>query len=128
MTKIQMEEVTGNLIVLGEKDGQVQSIGGVLKEIRPDRKYEGRSQYVLATPEGEKTVAGCATLTNKIDESFIGFLLTFRYDGTGTTETGQSFKRVKVEKSKQPYHGEAADGVRPYSCSQRRTIDRRIQS
>lgn len=85
-----------NLVVIGDKKGQVPQFGGLLIDIVQDSKYQHKVRYVCVGTDGEEyEVTGNAALSRRISEKNVGQLIKIFFDGYGSSSEGK-FKKIKV--------------------------------
>jgi hypothetical protein len=89
-------EPVGNLVVLGDDEGQVEKVGGLLAALTQDTMYPGRNNYELVQRNGESvTLAGCASLSRQIGLTDIGHFIKCQFKGWGKSANGK-FKDIEV--------------------------------
>lgn len=91
---------TGNFRKLGEGEGRVREIVGVLKDIEPDEQYstpdEPKRVYVLELEGGEEVRLGDNAQLSALKGEHIGKLVRLVYRGTVKTKRGTTVKQIDV--------------------------------
>ena len=89
-------EPTGDLVVLGNDEAQVEKIAGLLASTRQDSRYPSRLNYELVQKDGNSLwLAGSASLGGQIAPGDIGAFIACRFLGWGTSRNGK-FKEIDV--------------------------------
>ena len=109
-----------NLVILGDDEGQVQKVGGLLASIRQDNQYPSRHNYELVKQNGESVwLAGSASLSRQIFPADVGKFIKCMFLGWGKSANGK-FKQIEVriysgeptaEMKAWPRYGEVPRGV-----------------
>lgn len=112
-------EAVSNLVVLGDDEGHVKKVGGLLIGTPRDRVYPDKTNYVLVKQSGEEFVlSGSASLNRQLSESDIGKFVKCEFLGWGKSANGK-FKEIDVvvwdgeptdDMKKWPRYGEFAKG------------------
>lgn len=92
----QKREPVQNLVVLGDDEGQVKKIGGLLAGMRQDQRYPSRHNYELVKQDGESVwLAGSASLSNQLFPGDVGKFVKCEFKGWGRSANGK-FKDIEV--------------------------------
>jgi len=90
-------EVSANLVILGDAEGQVRKVGGLLAAIMPDPRYPDNRRYELVQKDGtSKTVAGSASINSQLGVGDAGKFVKLTFEGWGKSANGR-FKEITVE-------------------------------
>ena len=85
-----------NLVVLGDDEGQVRKVGGLLAAVTQDQQYPSRNNYELVQKDGNSiVVAGSASLSRQIFPKDVGKFLKATFLGWGKSPNGK-FKQIEV--------------------------------
>jgi len=99
-----------NLVVLGDGEGQVTKVQGLLANITPDPRFPDNKRFAVVQRDGtEVTVAGSAAINSAVGLQDVGKFLRLEFEGWQKGRNGQ-FKAIKVE----VYDGEATDTMRQW--------------
>lgn len=93
----KQESVASNLVTLGDDDGHVKKVGGLLAAIKqdPNPKYKN-PLYELVQKDGSSVLlAGSASLSRQIHDDHVGKFLKAEFTGWGTSPNGK-FKAIDV--------------------------------
>ena len=93
------EELSNNssYLIVGDGDGDVPEISGLLLEIQESGKFEGKKNFLIINSEGEeKIVCGNASIESKVNARCIGKIIQLRFLQWAKTEKGQRFKDIEV--------------------------------
>lgn len=111
-----------NLVILGDDEGQVRMVGGLLAAVTQDQQYPSRSNYELIQKDGNSVVvAGSASLGRQIFPRDVGKFLKAQFLGWGKSANGK-FKQIEVnvwdgepteDMRKWPHYGEFANEAKP---------------
>ena len=86
-----------NLVILGDDEGQVRKVGGLLASIRQDNQYPSRHNYELVKQDGESIwLAGSASLSRQIFPADVGKFVKCAFQGWGKSANGK-FKQIEVQ-------------------------------
>jgi hypothetical protein len=89
-------EAVSNLVVLGDDEGTVKKVGGLLAAVNQDTVYAGRMNYELVQKNGESIMlAGSASLGRQIGPTDVGKFLKAEFIGWGKSANGK-FKEIAV--------------------------------
>jgi hypothetical protein len=89
-------EAGGNLVTLGDGEGDVRKISGLLMGCPPDRTYTDRRNYHLVQKNGDTLVlAGSASLSRQLSEDDIGKFVKCQFTGWGRSANGK-YKAIEV--------------------------------
>jgi hypothetical protein len=97
MSWTKRESVSSNLVTLGDDEGHVKTVGGLLVAVRqdPNPKYKN-PVYELVQKSGESVLlAGSASLSRQIFESDVGKFLKAEFIKWGQSPNGK-FKEIEV--------------------------------
>lgn len=95
MTWTKREPVT-NLVVLGDDEGNIAKIGGLLVATPIDRMYEKKLNYEILKKSGEVvTLSGSASLSRQLNDRDIGKFVRCEFKGWGKSPNGK-FKDIEV--------------------------------
>jgi hypothetical protein len=110
-------EPTSNLVVLGDDEGQVKKVGGLLLSMRQDAQYPSRQNYEIVQRNGDCIwLAGSASLGRQLFPGDVGKFVKCEFTGWGKSANGK-FKMIDVnvydgepteDMKKWPHFGEAA--------------------
>jgi len=89
-------EPTANLVVLGDDEGHVKKVAGLLASTRQDDRYPSRLQYELVQQSGESIwLAGSASIDNQMGPGDVGKFVKLQFLGWGSAARGK-FKQIEV--------------------------------
>lgn len=89
-------EPTTNLVILGDDEGCVRKVGGLLVRMIQDQQYPQRQNYEIVQKNGESMMlAGSASLSRQIFPADIGRFLKAEFLGWGKSANGK-FKQIEV--------------------------------
>ena len=118
----QKRDPVSNLVVLGDDDGQVQKIGGLLVGLRQDAQYPSRHNYEIVKRDGESVwLAGSASLGRQLGPNDAGKFIKCEFVGWGKSANGK-FKQIDVvvwdgeptaDMKKWPQYGETLEDAPP---------------
>lgn len=92
----EKREPVSNLVVLGDGEGNVKRVGGLLFSVVADGKYPDRNNYRLVQQDGTVlTLAGSASLNNQIHAADVGRFVKCEFMGWGKSANGR-FKDINV--------------------------------
>jgi hypothetical protein len=96
MTWKKREAVT-DLVILGDDEGNVKKVGGLLAAVTQDKLYPANMNYELVQKNGESiVVAGSASLSRQISPTEdVGKFLKAEFMGWGNSRNGK-FKEIDV--------------------------------
>jgi len=95
MTWNKREPVT-NLVILGDDEGQVRKVGGLLASTKQDAAYPSRSNYELVQRNGDSIwLAGSASLGRQLSPHDVGKFVKAEFKGWGKAAQGK-FKNIEV--------------------------------
>jgi hypothetical protein len=96
-------EVDKDLVILGDGEGNVTRVSGLLASVTPDQRYPDNKRFALVQKDGSvKSVAGSAAINGQLYPSDVGKFVKLTFDGWGHSGNGK-FKKINVE----VYEGEA---------------------
>jgi hypothetical protein len=82
--------------ILGDDEGNVPKVGGLLAAIVQSDKYKNTDNYELVQQDGSiKTLAGCTTLASRIFSKHVGKFLKAEFVGWEKGKAGR-YKDTKV--------------------------------
>lgn len=85
-----------DLVILGDDEGSIHAIGGLLLDVTQDAQYPQRSNYRIAKKNGDTvTLAGSASLSRQIFPHDVGKFLKCHFLGWGKSANGK-FKQIEV--------------------------------
>ena len=103
-------EVSANLVILGDAEGNVKSVGGLLAGISPDPRYPDNRRYELVQKDGSsKSLAGSASINSQLGVGDVGKFVKLAFTGWGHSANGR-FKEISVE----VFEGEATDDMKKW--------------
>ena len=103
-------EVSSNLVIIGDAEGQVRKVGGLLAGITPDPRYPDNKRYELVQQDGTvKTLAGSASINSTVGVADVGKFLKCTFLGWEAGKNGR-FKKIDVE----VYEGEATADMKKW--------------
>lgn len=118
-------EPTSNLVILGDDEGCVKRVGGLLVRMIQDQQYPQRQNYEIVQKNGESImVAGSASLSRQIFPADVGKFLKAEFTGWGKSPNGK-FKQIEVnvwegdlndDMKKWPRIGEFTNGKPPVAA------------
>lgn len=89
-------EPVSNLIVLGDDEGNVRKVGGLLAAVTQDSMYPNRSNYEIVQKNGDSIIlAGSASLGRQIAPGDVGKFVKAEFLGWGKAANGK-FKQIEV--------------------------------
>lgn len=95
MSWAKREAVT-NLVVLGDGEGHVKKIGGLLIGTPRDSMYPDKINYEIVKQDGETIIlSGSASLGRQINEHDVGKFIKCEFTGWGRSGNGK-FKIIDV--------------------------------
>lgn len=95
MAWTKREPVT-NLVILGDKQGNISKIGGLLIGTPVDKTYEKSLNYEILRKDGEVvTLGGSASLARQLNDRDIGKFVKCEFKGWGNSPNGK-FKDIEV--------------------------------
>ena len=95
MTWSKREAVT-NLVVLGDEEGHVKTVGGLLIGMPKDKTYPDKVNYEIVRKDGETVVlSGSASLSRQINSGDLGKFIKCEFNGWGRSGNGK-FKIIEV--------------------------------
>lgn len=90
-------EVSANLVILGDAEGNAKSVGGLLASITPDPRYPDNRRYELVQKDGtSRSLAGSASINSQIGVGDVGKFVKLAFTGWGHSSNGR-FKEISVE-------------------------------
>ncbi len=91
-------EPVSNLTQLGDGQGQVQKVAGLLASVKPDPNPKYKNDvYEIVQKNGESiNLAGSASLTRQINEADVGHFIKCEFKGWGNSPNGK-FKDIEVQ-------------------------------
>ena len=90
-------EVSSNLVIIGDAEGQVRKVGGLLASITPDPRYPDNKRYELVQQDGTvKTLAGSASINSTVGVGDIGKFMKCTFLGWEPGKNGR-FKNIQVD-------------------------------
>jgi hypothetical protein len=99
-----------NLIILGDDEGQVRKVAGLLASVRQDQQYPARQNYELVQKDGESHwLAGSASLSRQLFPGDVGKFVKCVFTGWGKSANGK-FKQIEV----QVFDGEPTDEMKKW--------------
>lgn len=103
-------EVSANLVILGDAEGQVTKVGGLLAGVVPDPRYPDNRRYELVQKDAtSKVVAGSASINSQLGPADVGKFVKLTFEGWGKSANGR-FKEITVE----VYEGEATGEMKSW--------------
>lgn len=103
-------EVSANLVILGDAEGQVRKVGGLLAAVTPDPRYPDNRRYELVQKDAtSKIVAGSASVNSQLGPGDVGKFVKLSFEGWGKSANGR-FKTITVE----VYEGEASGEMKSW--------------
>jgi hypothetical protein len=89
-------EVNNNFVALGDEDGQVAKVGGILVRLVKNTHFENKTDYEFVGKDGELTLlSGSASLARQLSESDVGKFFKAEFEGWGKSANGK-FKQIAV--------------------------------
>ena len=89
-------EAVTDLVILGDAEGNVKSVGGLLVGIEPDRGYPDKDNFKIEKQNGDVvTVSGSASLSRQIGPQDVGKFIKAEFQGWGKSPNGK-FKAIDV--------------------------------
>lgn len=86
-----------NLVVLGDDEGNVRRVSGLLASVKQDTMYPNRHNYEIVKKDGDSLMlAGSASLSRQIAPSDVGKFLKAEFTGWGKSANGK-FKIIDVQ-------------------------------
>lgn len=90
-------EVDTNLVILGDAEGNVRKVGGLLASVKADHRYPDNKRYELVQQDGtSKSLAGSAAINSQLGPEDVGKFIKLTFDGWGAGGNGK-FKKITVE-------------------------------
>lgn len=91
-------EPVSNLTQLGDGQGQVQKVAGLLASVKPDPNPKYKNEvYEVVQKNGESlNLAGSASLSRQINEADVGHFIKCEFKGWGNSPNGK-FKDIEVQ-------------------------------
>jgi hypothetical protein len=106
----EKREPVTNLVILGDAEGNVKKIGGLLIGIEQDRGYPDKSNYQIVKQDGETvTLSGSASLARQIGAADVGKFIKCEFAGWGKSANGK-FKAIDVN----VWNGEPTDAMKTW--------------
>jgi hypothetical protein len=104
-------EVVDNFITLGESEGDVTKVGGILTRFVENRHFtQPKTDYEFMGKDGKLAVlSGSASLARQIHAEDIGKFFKAEFDGWGSSANGK-FKKIAVY----IWDGEPNDAMRAW--------------
>ncbi len=92
----EKREAVTDLVILGDDEGNVRKVGGLLAAINQDRVYPARMNYEIVQKSGESiNLAGSSSLGRQIGPADVGKFLKAEFKGWGKSANGK-FKDIEV--------------------------------
>lgn len=92
----QKREPVSNLVVLGDDDGQVKKVGGLLASLKQDTMYPARNNYELIQKDGSSLwLAGSASIGRQLGPQDVGKFVKAEFVKWGSSKNGK-FKEIDV--------------------------------
>jgi 1,2-phenylacetyl-CoA epoxidase PaaB subunit len=89
-------EPVSNLVVLGDDDGQVKKVGGLLAAMKQDTMYPARNNYEIIQKDGTSLwLAGSASIGRQLGSQDVGKFVKCEFMGWGKAKQGK-FKEIDV--------------------------------
>ena len=89
-------EPASNLVILGDDEGNVASVSGLLVAVTQDTMYPNRMNYELVQRSGDSLhLAGSASLGRQIGPHDVGKFVKCAFAGWGKSANGK-FKQIEV--------------------------------
>ena len=89
-------ESVSDLVVLGDDEGNIRRVAGLLAAVTQDRTYPSRMNYELVQKNGDSiNLAGSASLGRQIGPADVGKFLKAEFVGWGKSANGK-FKEITV--------------------------------
>jgi hypothetical protein len=85
----------GKFVSVGDKEGQIPSIEGILLGIRESTKYPGTFIYEIGTRDKTVQLGGNKFFEGRVTE--VGALYRIAYTGMSTGKNGRRFKTFDIE-------------------------------
>lgn len=101
---------TGELLVLGDANGQVRKAGGLLVGVRKSSEYDNFLFDFVKQNGDTVAVAGSTTINNVLGPRDIGKFVKIEFLGWGQGKSGRKFKDIDV----QVWDGEPTDDMRAW--------------
>lgn len=93
----QKREVSANLVVIGDAEGNARKAGGLLVAVTKDPRYPDNRRYELVQKDGtSKSVAGSASINSQLGVDDVGKFVKLEFEGWGSSGNGK-FKKITVE-------------------------------
>lgn len=90
-------EVDTNLVILGDAEGNVRKVGGLLASIRPDLRYPDNRRYELVQQNATvKSVAGSTSINSQLGPADVGKFVKLEFVGWGSGANGK-FKKIDIQ-------------------------------
>lgn len=90
-------EPASDLVILGDGEGQIERIGGLLVGVIPDPRYPDNRRYELVQQNGEsRFVAGSASINSQMGPGDVGKFVKLTFQGWAKGSRGQRFKDIEV--------------------------------
>lgn len=103
-------EVEQNLVILGDGEGNVAKVSGLLASVKPDPRYPDNKRFELIDRDGTaKSVAGSAAINSQLGAQDIGRFVRLVFTGWGKSPNGR-FKVIDVF----VYDGDITDDMRKW--------------
>lgn len=89
-------EAVTNLAVLGDGEGNIRKIAGLLIGTPQDKGYPDKLNYLIVKKDGEEVVlSGSASLARQINSDDVGKFIKCEFTGWGKSPNGK-FKAIDV--------------------------------
>lgn len=93
----QKREVSANLVVLGDAEGNAKGAAGLLASVTKDPRYPDNRRYEIVQQNGEsKSVAGSASINSQLGVDDVGKFVKLTFQGWGSSGNGK-YKIIDVE-------------------------------
>lgn len=104
------EREAGAVVVLGDGEGQVRRVAGLLASVKQDPRYPDNRRFELVQKDGtSKYLAGFTALNSQLGQADVGHFVKIEFVGW-EGQGGNRWKKPKVE----VYEGEPTAEMRSY--------------
>ena len=104
-------EPVSNLTTLGDSEGQITKVAGLLAAVKPDPNPKYKNEmYEIVQKNGESLfLAGSASLGRQINDADVGHFIRATFKGWGNSANGK-FKDIEV----QIFEGDVTDEMKAW--------------
>jgi hypothetical protein len=103
-------EVNENYVALGDDEGQVKKVGGILVRLVPNTMFDKKIDYEFVDKDGDLALlSGSASLSRQLSHADCGKFFKAEFEGWGKSANGK-FKQIAVY----VWDGEPTDGMKQW--------------